>query len=145
MNQKEFGSRIAAAQTYLSSIENGQREVTEKIIKLISFEFNVNEDWLRTGEGEMFVQEETFSLDEKAKRYNLSELEVDIMRGYMELPPTTRNELIGLFGRIYRRHAETSATTVEDEIEEEVESYRKELEAEKKVRTLSALQRRETS
>lgn len=56
MNQTEFGARIAIAQTYLSQIEKGDRELTEKLSKLICFEFGVNEAWLISGTGEMFFE-----------------------------------------------------------------------------------------
>lgn len=56
LNQTDFGSRIAIAQTYLSQIEKGDRELTEKLSKLICFEFGVNETWLNSGEGEMFFE-----------------------------------------------------------------------------------------
>lgn len=101
---------------------------------LLSSEFNVNENWLRSGEGEMFVQQETFSLDEKAQKYQLSPLEIDIMKGYMELDPYVRNEIIKMVGEVYVKHTEIAATTVEDEIEDELERYRYELKAEKKKR-----------
>lgn len=127
-----FGDKIKMTNSNISKMEKDLRVVTDRTITIICNEFSVSERWLRTGEGEMFVQEETFSLDEKAKEYNLSELEIDIMRGYMELPPETRSELMGLFSGIFNKHAETASTTVEDEIEAEVESYRRELEAEKK-------------
>lgn len=55
MNQEEFGKRVAIAQGYLTNIENNKRKVTEKILKLICLEFNVSEQWLRFGEGEVFV------------------------------------------------------------------------------------------
>lgn len=42
--------------------------ITDRILYDICREFNVNEFWLRTGEGEMFIQPETFSLDEYAKK-----------------------------------------------------------------------------
>ncbi|MGW8114071.1 helix-turn-helix domain-containing protein [Caproicibacterium sp. NSD3] len=54
MSQKEFGSRIAVAQTYLSQIENGEREATDKIIMLIAQVFGANENWIRTGKGKAF-------------------------------------------------------------------------------------------
>ena len=41
MTQKDFGTKIAVAQNYLSNIEKGYREVTEKIIKIICSEFSV--------------------------------------------------------------------------------------------------------
>lgn len=139
LSQEEFGDAIGLTKSSISNVEKGVRNVTEQHIKLITSAFNVNEHWLRSGEGEMFVIEDTFSLDEKARRYNLTELEIDIMRGYMELPPETRKELMTLFGKIYSKHSETAAT-IEDDINEEVESYRRELEAEKKARKSSASQ-----
>lgn len=136
LKQDDIGDKIRFSRSHVSSLENGTRELTDRIINDICREFNVNEDWLRYGTGEMFVQSETFSLDEKAQKNNLTELEIDIMRGYMDLPATTRKELMTLFGSIYGRHAETAATTVVDPIEAELESYRRELEAEKKGATL---------
>lgn len=58
LTQKEFGGRIHVAQTYLSQIENGDREVTDKIAQLIVLEFGVNENWLRTGSGKAFLENE---------------------------------------------------------------------------------------
>ena len=60
MNQSDFGKKIGIAQTYLSQIEKGDRQVTDKIFKIICLEsWNgnfVNEEWLRTGNGEMFLE-----------------------------------------------------------------------------------------
>lgn len=59
MNQNDFGKKIGIAQTYLSQIEKGDRQVTDKIFKIICLEsWNgnfVNADWLRNGVGEMFI------------------------------------------------------------------------------------------
>lgn len=54
LNQTEFGKRVAIAQGHLTNIETGKRDVTEKNIKIICLEFNVNKEWLSTGEGAMF-------------------------------------------------------------------------------------------
>lgn len=136
LNQTEFGERIAVTQSHLSSMEKGNREVTEKNIKIICHEFNVSEEWLRTGQGEMFVQTDSFSLDEYAKKANLSALEYDIIRGYMELDEKTRRSLLSHFASIFSKHAETAAAR-EMDIEAEVENYRRELEQEKSMRTSS--------
>lgn len=52
---EKFGEKIGLKRSSLSQIENGINELTESNIKAISREFGVSEDWLRTGEGEMFL------------------------------------------------------------------------------------------
>lgn len=54
LTQTEFGERVAIAQGHLTNIETGKREVTDKNVKIICLEFNVSENWLRNGEGDMF-------------------------------------------------------------------------------------------
>lgn len=53
---EKFGERIGLKKSSLSQIENGINSLTEQNIKIICKEFNVNEEWLRTGTGEMFVE-----------------------------------------------------------------------------------------
>lgn len=136
LNQEEFGKRVELSKPSISALENGTREITDRTVKLICSEFNVNEQWFRTGQGEMFVQSESFSLDEYASKSNLSALEYDIIRGYMDLDEGTRRTLLSHFASIFNRHAETAATR-EMDIEQEVANYRRELEEEKNTRTLS--------
>jgi transcriptional regulator with XRE-family HTH domain len=52
--QKTFAERIAVSNAYISDLESGTKVANERILRLIMAEFNVNEKWLRTGEGEMF-------------------------------------------------------------------------------------------
>ena len=54
LNQKEFAQQLRMNRTTLSMIEVGDNALTEKNIKLVCMTFNVNENWLRTGKGEMF-------------------------------------------------------------------------------------------
>ena len=54
LNQKRFAEQIGLTQNALSMIEKNHTPVTEKNIKLVCVTFNVNEQWLRTGSGEMF-------------------------------------------------------------------------------------------
>lgn len=51
----KFGEHIGIKKSALSSIENGKSNLTEANVKSICREFNVDEKWLRTGEGEMFA------------------------------------------------------------------------------------------
>lgn len=55
LTQEEFGKKIGIKKNSVSQIESGVNAVTEPNIISICREFNVNESWLRTGEGEMLV------------------------------------------------------------------------------------------
>ena len=55
LKQGEFASRIGITQTALSMIELEKVALTEKNVKLICATFAVDETWLRTGKGEMFI------------------------------------------------------------------------------------------
>lgn len=54
LNQTEFGERIGVKQATVAAYECGARNPLDTVIKSICREFDVNENWLRTGEGEMF-------------------------------------------------------------------------------------------
>lgn len=51
-----FGQRIGVSGDVINNLERGRVEIKEYILKLICSEFNVNEEWLRHGTGEMFVE-----------------------------------------------------------------------------------------
>lgn len=54
LSQEEFGKRVGVSNTAISKLEKAERNLTEQMILSITREFNVNENWLRTGEGDMF-------------------------------------------------------------------------------------------
>ena len=56
LTQTEFGNRLGIKQTTVAGYETGGRAPIDAVISLICREFNVNETWLRTGEGEMFEE-----------------------------------------------------------------------------------------
>lgn len=54
--QEEFALTIKVSRSNLGAIEIGRIAVTDRVVSDICEKYNVNEDWLRTGEGEMFIQ-----------------------------------------------------------------------------------------
>lgn len=56
LTQEKFGERLGLSRNFMWMIENGTRIPSDRTIGDICREFNVNETWLRTGEGEMFIQ-----------------------------------------------------------------------------------------
>lgn len=56
MTLDAFGKRVGVTKTAISNIENGARCLTDQMLLSICREFNVNEQWLRSGEGDMFLR-----------------------------------------------------------------------------------------
>lgn len=54
LTQEDFGKRIGSARNTIANYETGNRNPSNAVIMAICREFNVNEEWLRTGQGEMF-------------------------------------------------------------------------------------------
>lgn len=61
-SQESFGKRLGITGAAVSRIESGGRAVTDQMVLAICREFNVSEEWLRNGSGEMF---NTMSQDEE--------------------------------------------------------------------------------
>lgn len=51
LSQEAFGKRIKIQRSSVSKIETGENSPSDQTISLICKEFNVNEEWLRTGKG----------------------------------------------------------------------------------------------
>ena len=56
LNQTDFGARIGIKQGTVAGYESGARVPLDTVISSICREFNVSEEWLRYGTGEMFLQ-----------------------------------------------------------------------------------------
>lgn len=52
---EKFGERLGVTKVAISNIENGNRSLTDQMQKSICREFNISEEWLRDGTGDMFV------------------------------------------------------------------------------------------
>lgn len=51
----EFANRIGTTANVLTNYETGRRNPSSSVINNICKEFHVSEEWLRTGNGEMFI------------------------------------------------------------------------------------------
>ena len=89
LNQMEFARRIGLTQTSLSMIELGNTGLTEKNIKLICTTFAVDEEWLRTGIGEMFGI--------------VSPHEKELMDIFRKLTPNTQEFILEMAQNLFKR------------------------------------------
>jgi len=58
INQKEFAEKMNMSQGHISDVKNLRKSLTDDKIELLKFKFDVNMDWLRTGQGEMFLDQD---------------------------------------------------------------------------------------
>ncbi|MDR0402167.1 MAG: helix-turn-helix transcriptional regulator [Treponema sp.] len=86
MSQAAFSRVISLSSGYLAGVEVEKRRVNDRLVKLVCSSFMVNEQWLRTGKGDMFAStdDEMFlrlaglfrELAPKYRRYMLKEMEL---------------------------------------------------------------------
>lgn len=56
LTQSEFGEKLGISQNYVWMIEKGDRVPSDRTVADICRVFGVNEDWLRTGQGEKYLR-----------------------------------------------------------------------------------------
>lgn len=71
---EKFGAPLGVGKTAISKIENGERGVTDQMVKSICREYNVNEEWLINGTGDMFTE---IDRDDQLMRWAASVLKDD--------------------------------------------------------------------
>lgn len=94
LTQEAFASRIGSVQNTITGYESGRRNPSAPVISLICREFDVNEEWLRNGTGEMFAPESNDELEALAKKYNLSNADQVLIEKYVNLKSGSRETII---------------------------------------------------
>lgn len=108
--QAEFGDKMGLKPTAIGQMESGARNVTERTLILLQEKYNVSITYLQDGTGSMFMEPATFSLDDYARSNNLRDMEINLIRGFMELDHCTRDALYDLFKKAFAtEHDEKNA------------------------------------
>ena len=98
LTMEQFGNRIGGvSKSTISNIENDNRNLTEHMLKSICREFDVNEKWLKTGEGDMprklSEEEEVASLVSNLLDNPFFGIILEIVQTYNELSPASQKVL----------------------------------------------------
>lgn len=139
MSQEKFAEKLGLSKNFINLVESGRRNASDRTISDICRIFNVNEDWLRYGKGEMLI--------EQSREQQIDEF---IQRALSEEPEGIRRRLVAALSkldesdwvaidRIWEKLVQpTQEEETEDDfpedIDAEVEAYRQELLAEKRMR-----------
>lgn len=103
MSRKSFGERFYVSQDVINNIERERITPTDNHINGICKTYNVNEHWLRTGEGEMFNASEPVSLDALAAQYGLDDLNRIIVEEFIKMPAGARETYLGFVHAVAER------------------------------------------
>ena len=88
MTKTAFAEKLNITQAYVSKLSNGGKTPSDRTITDICREFDVNEIWLRTGEGEMFIQ--------RTRTDEIAAFVGDVLRG----EPDFRQRFISVLARM---------------------------------------------
>ena len=94
LSMEAFGQRLGVGKTAISKIELGENTLTQNMKLSICREFHVNQEWLETGEGEMFIEINSPELQEMAKKYALDEDAVKLIENFVVMPPDQQRVII---------------------------------------------------
>ena len=90
ISQAEFGNRLNIGNSTVSLMESGKRNISPRTAADICEKFNVNPEWLETGEGEPYIEDNNVTLKLLKADYNLDDLDIQIIENYMKFSPIER-------------------------------------------------------
>lgn len=94
LTQTEFAGKIGTTANVLTNYETGRRNPSSSVINNICKTFNVNEEWLRTGMGEMFKASPTEALDALAEEYGLTHGDYVLIEKFVNLKAEKRAAVV---------------------------------------------------
>lgn len=97
LTQQEFANRLGIKRGAVANYELGRNEPIDAVISLICREFDVREEWLRTGNGEMFKPRSSDILDQLAYKYKLFNFDYVMIEKFLTMPPDLRRAIYDHF------------------------------------------------
>jgi transcriptional regulator with XRE-family HTH domain len=94
LTQAAFAERIGMKQNTIATYEMARSVPSDQAIRSICREFNVNEEWLRNGTGEMFKASPSSALDALAAEYNMSHAAYIMVEKFVNMKPEHQQVII---------------------------------------------------
>ncbi len=92
-NQDAFAESLGLTKNFISLIETGKREPSDRTIKDICRIYNINEDWLRTGQGEMYLPQ--------SRETEIAKFTLDLLK---DEPDSFKNRLVSVLAKLDEEH-----------------------------------------
>ena len=114
-SQEVFAKSLGLTRTAYNKYELGLVIPSDTFIQLVCSKFNISEEWLRTGEGEMRQESETAMFSSFAQQYNLSEKEQQAARYLLSLSSEDRQQILRVVEGLARAMQDDDAKKAEVE------------------------------
>ena len=135
LTQQEFADRIGSKRNTVATYEMGRSAPSAAVLSLISREFNVSEEWLRTGAGAMFLQvsreDELSAAVNKLLSGESSDFKTRLIKILADLGPREW-DILESYALKLVQDKPASEESVEQEARAEAERYYKQLISEKR-------------
>lgn len=93
-SQTAFARFLGTTRPAVAKYESGDVIPNDTFMQLLCSKFNINEDWLRNGTGEMYIKNNDSLFEEFAQKYNLSPAEQEAARYCLQLTSEQRQEVL---------------------------------------------------
>ena len=100
LTQQEFADRLGIKRGTISTYDLGRNDPVDSGISLICRELNVSEEWLRDGNGDMFITDKPNELDALVMKYGLSDADQVLIEKYISLKPKSRDTIIQFISEV---------------------------------------------
>ena len=103
LSQTAFGAKIGVTLGVIKNFEQGKTKLDSPLLELLCSIYNVNETWLRTGEGEMFNPSVALTNDLQ-KEHNLSPQAATMLQNFLELSKSEQDQFVELAEKIFNNN-----------------------------------------
>lgn len=107
LTQHEFADKLGVKRGTVANYELDRNEPSNSVVSLLCREFDVNETWLRTGEGEMFIK--------KSRDQEIAAFMGNVLKG----EPDFRRRLVAVLSRMSAAEWELLEQKIKEISEEE--------------------------
>ena len=114
-SQREFSQRINIGSSTLAMLETAQRNVKNIHIAQICNAFDVNENWLRTGLGSMFLIQDADWIEKAANKYQLDNFDKALINTYIQLTMEQRQTIKQYLNDVLYAATQENTVQIEDE------------------------------
>lgn len=106
LNQTDFAAAFGMSQGGYARVETGANAMSDRVLKSACQAHNISEHWLRTGDGEMFVDNTDALVKRLQEDMGMSGSEIELLQTFLSFPADEREQVISFGKRFAARFAQ---------------------------------------